>query len=181
MSDKNLQCVHSLLNSALCLGGIMDSAWTIILATTQQLVEILNLPDPVTGASQSHMVASKATHTRKNSSHNINISANSTSELPALGAMLSQLFEASNHLEDAALHCVIRSLCQVSEETLEQASRHGLSKSVFRNDAHLYPISKVWSEEEHAAVRLQLLSQPSSNSHPIFSLPPSSRLCRWAL
>lgn len=34
---KHLQGVHMLLNSALCLGALMDSGWTLIIATCQQV------------------------------------------------------------------------------------------------------------------------------------------------
>lgn len=43
VDDKNLRCVHTLLNTSLCLGGMMDSAWFMILSTAQKLSAILQL------------------------------------------------------------------------------------------------------------------------------------------
>lgn len=37
VSSKHLQCVHILLNSALCLGPQMDTGWNLIIATCQQV------------------------------------------------------------------------------------------------------------------------------------------------
>lgn len=43
------------------------------------------------------------------------------SELPVLSTMLSQLFESSQHLDEASLHCLIDALCQMSQEAMELA------------------------------------------------------------
>lgn len=37
ISSKHLQCVHILLNSALCLGSYMDTGWNLIISTCQQV------------------------------------------------------------------------------------------------------------------------------------------------
>jgi hypothetical protein len=37
VSDKNLQCVHILFNTALCLGGTLGPSWRPILSSMQQV------------------------------------------------------------------------------------------------------------------------------------------------
>ena len=36
VTEKNLQCLHTLLNTAICLGGVLStSAWMLIMPTVQ--------------------------------------------------------------------------------------------------------------------------------------------------
>jgi hypothetical protein len=48
------------------------------------------------------------------------MTASVASELPALGAMLAQVFEMTRTLDDRSLQHVVGALCQQSEVTLEQ-------------------------------------------------------------
>ena len=189
VSAKHLQCVHILLNSALCLGPQMDTGWNLIIATCQQvwgrargsggagagagawnlltwllktatrplphcttsvplrrprpfhsmllnpqLVSILDLPDPTTGKSQGSFAtggsggggggvsssSGRRGHRRTNSGSYVAMTASVASELPALAAMLAQVFEMTRTLDDRALQHVVGALCQQSEATLEQ-------------------------------------------------------------
>lgn len=61
-------------------------------------------------------------HRRTSSGNHITMTSSVASELPALGAMLAQLFEISRTLDDRSLMYLVQALCQQSEATLELVS-----------------------------------------------------------
>jgi len=161
MHDKNLQCVHILLNSALCLGPLLDTAWPLVINTMHMLVAVLDFPNPTTGSAQTHFspppnaggggAGRRLGHRRSNSGSGLNhvgsaaVSPTNASELPTLGAMLAQLFEMSRNLEDAHLMHLVAALCQQSEATLQQmAMSQSVTASIYRHNAHVFPVSKLF-------------------------------------
>ena len=50
LSQKNLQCMRSLLGVVQCHGGVLGSAWYLVLSTLQHLVDILNLKPTSSGS-----------------------------------------------------------------------------------------------------------------------------------
>lgn len=162
INDKNLQCVHILFNSALCLGALLDTAWPLVINTIHLLVGILDFPNSATGGTQAHFTPQPAGsgasstgrrpgHRRSSSGSNLNpggvaVTAAAASELPALGAMLAQLFEMSRNLSDESLMHLVPALCAQSEMTLQQmAVSQSVTASIYRHNAHLFPVSKLFA------------------------------------
>lgn len=112
LTVKNLQCMRALLLLAHCHGSILGTAWHLVLTTLQHLAWILGLK-PSTGGSL------KAGKTAADS--NAMLTTAVMADLPVLSAMLSRLFESSQHLDDVALHHLIDALCKLSHEAMELA------------------------------------------------------------
>ncbi|EGD78983.1 hypothetical protein PTSG_01954 [Salpingoeca rosetta] len=160
VSNKNLHAVHILLNSALCMGNMMESSWDLIVSTIQQIVAILDLDGgeqpPRSGHIRKPSLTSATTrkghrcvcarecaHMRTGSETVVAISGSTASELPALSAMLAQLFQITHTMSDEALGYLMAALWHQSEATLEQVSLAGVNHVVFRHDAFLFPVSKL--------------------------------------
>ncbi|PFX29349.1 Protein MON2-like [Stylophora pistillata] len=112
LTAKNIQCMRSLLSLAHCHGGILGTAWHMVLTTLQHLTWILGLK-PSTGGTLKAMPASEAP--------NLVITQAMMAELPVLAAILSRLFETSKYLDDVALHHLVDALCRLSSTSMEQA------------------------------------------------------------
>ena len=113
LTAKNIQCMRSLLAVAHCHGGILGTAWHLVLTTLQHLVWILGLK-PSSGGT---LKASQNTTEGSNAVITTAVMA----DLPILSAMLSRLFESSQYLDDVALHHLIDALCKLSAESMELA------------------------------------------------------------
>lgn len=118
LTVKNLQCMRALLLLAHCHGSILGTAWHLVLTTLQHLAWILGLK-PSTGGSL------KAGRTAADS--NAMLTTAVMADLPVLSAMLSRLFESSQHLDDVALHHLIDALCKLSQEAMELAYTNRVS------------------------------------------------------
>eukprot|EP00049_Salpingoeca_infusionum_P004411 m.78965 g.78965 ORF g.78965 m.78965 type:complete len:1623 (-) comp12550_c1_seq1:258-5126(-) len=153
VTRKNLQCIHVLLNSALCLGDLLGSAFKSVISTLQQLVAILDIPHDVQGSFRSSAASNVQTavpqagrrsrHRRTSSGHFVSMTSSIASELPALGAMLSQLFEITHNFSDATLQHLITCLCAQSEFTLDCVVTAKQSHPIFRHDAFTFPVEKL--------------------------------------
>eukprot|EP00043_Microstomoeca_roanoka_P001504 m.33096 g.33096 ORF g.33096 m.33096 type:complete len:1605 (-) comp10854_c0_seq2:417-5231(-) len=151
ITNKNLNAVHILLNSALCMGNMMGSGWDLIISTIQQVVAVLDLDADVDSQRTSKHIrkpslttaASKRTHRRTSSGTALSVNTTSTSELPALGAMLAQLFQVTHTLDDEALNHLMTALWRQSENTLEKVSVAGVNHVIFRHDAFAFPVMKL--------------------------------------
>lgn len=122
LTAKNLQCMRALLSLAHCHGSILGSAWHLVLTTLQHLVWILGLK-PSTGGSL------KAG--RSAADPNAVLTNAVMADLPVLSAMLSRLFESSQHLDDVALHHLIDALCKLSHEAMELAYSNRVCSKYF--------------------------------------------------
>ncbi|VDI56064.1 Hypothetical predicted protein, partial [Mytilus galloprovincialis] len=113
LTAKNIQCMRSLLSVAHCHGGILGTAWHLVLTTLQHLVWILGLKPSSGGTLKSSQNTTE--------SSNAVITTAVMADLPVLSAMLSRLFESSQYLDDVALHHLIDALCKLSAESMELA------------------------------------------------------------
>ncbi|KAK7101826.1 protein MON2 homolog [Littorina saxatilis] len=113
LTAKNIQCMRALLSLAHCHGGILGTAWHLVLATLQHLVWILGLKPSNGGSLKAGQQITEATSTV--------ITTAVMADLPVLSAMLSRLFESSQYLDDVALHHLIDALCKLSTESMEVA------------------------------------------------------------
>ncbi|XP_060551977.1 protein MON2 homolog isoform X2 [Ruditapes philippinarum] len=111
LTAKNIQCMRSLLAVAHCHGGVLGTAWHLVLTTLQHLVWILGLK-PSSGGS---LKASQPDST------GAVITTAVMADLPVLSSMLSRLFESSQYLDDVALHHLIDALCKLSAESMDLA------------------------------------------------------------
>eukprot|EP00730_Choanoeca_flexa_P004338 TRINITY_DN11663_c0_g1_i1.p1 TRINITY_DN11663_c0_g1~~TRINITY_DN11663_c0_g1_i1.p1 ORF type:complete len:1268 (+),score=326.03 TRINITY_DN11663_c0_g1_i1:194-3805(+) len=157
VDKKQLQVVYVVLNSALCLGPLLESAWQPLIVLMQELVAILDLPHPdklrtsATAAPRVLATPTKRSHRRSNSNSTssssggfLTISASVAAEVPALGAMLAQIFEMCHNLDDAALQHLVSALCQQSERTMDLISTStSVTHTLFRNEAYLFAVVQL--------------------------------------
>eukprot|EP00040_Diaphanoeca_grandis_P018250 m.95863 g.95863 ORF g.95863 m.95863 type:complete len:1511 (+) comp26850_c1_seq1:214-4746(+) len=150
VSDKNLHCVHALTNTALCLGGVMDDGWRLVMVTLQQLVALVNPPNPVSG--MGHGVLGSAARKvqrghghRRTGSGTLTLAplAGQAAEIMAIGSLMQQLFESSRQLDNAGLEFIMQAACAVSEKTLEILPTASVNSAIFQNNAHLFPVVKI--------------------------------------
>ncbi|XP_046370442.2 protein MON2 homolog isoform X2 [Haliotis rufescens] len=113
LTAKNIQCMRALLSVAHCHGGILGTAWHLVLTTLQHLVWILGLKPSSNGSLKAGQQISE-------SSTSV-ITTAVMADLPVLSAMLSRLFESSQYLDDVALHHLIDALCKLSTESMDLA------------------------------------------------------------
>ncbi|XP_067683321.1 protein MON2 homolog [Haliotis asinina] len=113
LTAKNIQCMRALLSVAHCHGGILGTAWHLVLTTLQHLVWILGLKPSSNGSLKAGQQISE-------SSTSV-ITTAVMADLPVLSAMLSRLFESSQYLDDVALHHLIDALCKLSAESMDLA------------------------------------------------------------
>ncbi|KAJ8301798.1 hypothetical protein KUTeg_020785 [Tegillarca granosa] len=125
LTAKNIQCMRALLSVAHCHGGILGTAWHLVLTTLQHLVWILGLKPSSGGSLKVSQQISEGT--------NAVITTAVMADLPVLSAMLSRLFESSQYLDDVALHHLIDALCKLSSEALELAYSNRVSTVHFSN------------------------------------------------
>ncbi|KAG1680890.1 Protein MON2 [Nymphon striatum] len=176
LTAKNLQCMRSLLSMAHCHGGIVGSAWHLVLTTLQHLVWILGLK-PSTGGS---LKAGRA-----NEGPNAVITTAVIADLPVLSSMLSRLFESSQlvpiddqfklqyyritsniisllfsfrYLNDVALHHLIDALCKLSTECMEMAYSNRASI-----EPSLFAIAKLLETGLVNLSRIEVLWKPVTN------------------
>jgi hypothetical protein len=144
LTAKNIQCMRAILNVTHCHGGILGSAWHMVLTTLQHLVWILGLK-PSTGGSLK--VAQQASDCP-----NAVITTAVMADLPVLSAMLSRLFESSQYLNDVALHHLIDALCKLSSEAMELAYSN--------REPSLFAVAKLLETGLVNLPRVQVLWKP---------------------
>eukprot|EP00056_Hartaetosiga_gracilis_P011474 m.174427 g.174427 ORF g.174427 m.174427 type:complete len:1780 (+) comp13506_c0_seq1:12-5351(+) len=148
INSKHVQCVHILLNSALCMGEMMNQSWEIIVSMLQQLVALFDLSGSGVGHTRKHIrsssnSSSQKKHRRTSSATTLSLTSSSASELPALEVMMSQLFEITPTFSDSALGHFISALCHQSESTLDQIATAALHHPLFKHNAYLFPVKKL--------------------------------------
>jgi hypothetical protein len=130
ITAKNLQCVRCLLGVVHCHGGVLGSAWYLVLNTLQHLTDILNLKAASNGSfkapgvSESGMAKPSA--------------SGAVVDLSIVASMLSRLFEPSRFLGEQALLSLLDALCRLSSEVLEGAANAFQAK-----DPSLFPAAKL--------------------------------------
>ncbi|CAH1783969.1 unnamed protein product [Owenia fusiformis] len=142
LTAKNIQCMRAILSVTHCHGGILGSAWHLVLTTLQHLTWILGLK-PSTGGSL------KAGGQPSDGSNAV-ITTAVMADLPVLSSMLSRLFESSQYLDDVALHHLIDALCKLSTECMEMAysnrepSLFAVAKLLETGLVNLFRVDVLW-------------------------------------
>lgn len=162
LTAKNLQCMRSILGLAHCHGGILGTAWHLILTTLQHLVWILGLK-PSTGGSL------KAG--RVSDGPNAVITTAVMADLPVLSSMLSRLFESSQYLDDVALHHLIDALCKLSQESMELAYTN--------REPSLFAVAKLLETGLVNLSRVDVLWRPITNHLLEVSQHPHIKMREW--
>ncbi|XP_078340585.1 protein MON2 homolog isoform X4 [Crassostrea virginica] len=147
LTAKNIQCMRSLLSVAHCNGGVLGTAWHLVLTTLQHLVWILGLK-PSSGGSL------KASQQISDSSNAV-ITTAVMADLPVLASMLSRLFESSQYLDDVALHHLIDALCKLSCESMELAYTN--------REPSLFAVAKLLETGLVNLHRVEVLWRPVTN------------------
>lgn len=164
LTAKNLQSMRALLSLAHCHGGILGTAWHLVLTTLQHLVWILGLK-PSTGGSL------KAGRTTADS--NAVITTAVMADLPVLSAMLSRLFESSQYLDDVALHHLINALCKLSHEAMELAYSN--------REPSLFAVAKLLETGLVNMSRVEVLWRPVTNHLLEVCHHPHIRMREWGV
>ncbi|XP_043493036.1 protein MON2 homolog isoform X1 [Polistes fuscatus] len=164
LTAKNLQCMRALLSLAHCHGSILGSAWHLVLTTLQHLVWILGLK-PSTGGSL------KAG--RSAADPNAVLTNAVMADLPVLSAMLSRLFESSQHLDDVALHHLIDALCKLSHEAMELAYSN--------REPSLFAVAKLLETGIVNLSRVEVLWRPLTNHLLEVCQHPHIRMREWGV
>ncbi|XP_050085365.1 protein MON2 homolog [Anopheles aquasalis] len=163
LTAKNLQCMRSVLHLAHCHGSILGSSWHIVLTTLQHLAWILGLK-PSTGGS---LQAVQKPPTDANSITQV------MTDLPVLSTMLSQLFEASQYLDDVALHHLIDALCKLSHEAMELAYNN--------REPSLFAVAKLLETGLVNLSRIEVLWRPLTNHLLEICQHPHIRMREWGV
>ncbi|XP_014213732.1 protein MON2 homolog isoform X2 [Copidosoma floridanum] len=164
LTVKNLQCMRALLLLAHCHGSILGTAWHLVLTTLQHLAWILGLK-PSTGGSL------KAGRTAADS--NAMLTTAVMADLPVLSAMLSRLFESSQHLDDVALHHLIDALCKLSQEAMELAYTN--------REPSLFAVAKLLETGLVNLPRVEVLWRPLTNHLLEVCQHPHIRMREWGV
>ncbi|XP_020288600.1 protein MON2 homolog isoform X3 [Pseudomyrmex gracilis] len=164
LTAKNLQCMRALLSLAHCHGDILGSAWHLVLTTLQHLVWILGLK-PSTGGS---LKAGRTT-----TDPNAVLTNAVMADLPVLSAMLSRLFESSQHLDDVALHHLIDALCKLSHEAMELAYSN--------REPSLFAVAKLLETGLVNLPRVEVLWRPLTNHLLEVCQHPHIRMREWGV
>lgn len=164
LTAKNLQCMRALLSLAHCHGGILGTAWHLVLTTLQHLVWILGLK-PATGGSL------KAGRTTADS--NAVITTAVMADLPVLSQMLSRLFESSQYLDDVALHHLVDALCKLSHEAMELAYSN--------REPSLFAVAKLLETGLVNLPRVEVLWRPLTNHLLEVCQHPHIRMREWGV
>ncbi|XP_071961451.1 protein MON2 homolog isoform X3 [Antedon mediterranea] len=132
LTAKNIQCMRAILSVAHCHGGILGTAWHMVLTTLQHLAWILGLKPSAGGSLKVSGAAETA---------NSVITTAVMGELPILSAMLSRLFESSQYLDEVALHHLIDALCKLSTESMEIAYANKVTRG--DKEPSLFAVAKL--------------------------------------
>nr|XP_022302198.1 protein MON2 homolog isoform X2 [Crassostrea virginica] len=155
LTAKNIQCMRSLLSVAHCNGGVLGTAWHLVLTTLQHLVWILGLK-PSSGGSL------KASQQISDSSNAV-ITTAVMADLPVLASMLSRLFESSQYLDDVALHHLIDALCKLSCESMELAYTNRVLYFSWDAEPSLFAVAKLLETGLVNLHRVEVLWRPVTN------------------
>ncbi|CAH8519539.1 unnamed protein product [Heterobilharzia americana] len=154
LTAKHLQAAHAVLATAHSHGNVLDSSWSIVLTTIQNLVWMLGLkiepsaklffksvqePSRSSKASEntnfvntSSEIVSSSNHGSTQTSMTTHVSI--SSELNSLSSMLTQIFVQSS-LNVNALDSLITALCRLSSDTLEAVKNN--------REPSQFPIAKM--------------------------------------
>ncbi|XP_063438367.1 protein MON2 homolog isoform X1 [Mytilus trossulus] len=152
LTAKNIQCMRSLLSVAHCHGGILGTAWHLVLTTLQHLVWILGLKPSSGGTLKSSQNTTE--------SSNAVITTAVMADLPVLSAMLSRLFESSQYLDDVALHHLIDALCKLSAESMELAFSNRGFYFAWDIEPSLFAVAKLLETGLVNLSRVEVLWRP---------------------
>ncbi|XP_070557537.1 protein MON2 homolog isoform X2 [Ptychodera flava] len=162
LTAKNLQCMRAILSVAHCHGGILGTAWHLVLSTLQHLTWILGLK-PASGGSLKVGGAADGP--------NAVITTAVMAELPVLSAMLSRLFESSQYLDDVALHHLVDALCKLSSESMELAYAN--------REPSLFAIAKLLETGLVNLPRIEILWSPVTGHLLEVCQHPHLRMREW--
>ncbi|XP_011631155.1 LOW QUALITY PROTEIN: protein MON2 homolog [Pogonomyrmex barbatus] len=164
LTAKNLQCMRALLSLAHCHGSILGSAWHLVLTTLQHLVWILGLKPSTGGSLKAGRTAADPNAVLTNAV---------MADLPVLSAMLSRLFESSQHLDDVALHHLIDALCKLSHEAMELAYSN--------REPSLFAVAKLLETGLVNLPRVEVLWRPLTNHLLEVCQHPHIRMREWGV
>jgi len=170
LTAKNIQCMRTILNLAHCHGAYMNTAWQLLLTTLQHLVWILGL----TPTSSGQLKPSKRSGNDGGASTNNTVLTTAVlGDLPVLSNMLTRLFEASQNLDDVALHHLINALCSLSVEAMDSA----YSSSV--KEPSLFAVAKLLETGLVNMERIEILWRPVTGHLLEVCQHPNAILREW--
>lgn len=169
LTYKSLQSMRTLLTLSNCYGAYMSTAWQLILTTLQHLVWILGL-EPVAGG---QLRPGTRSSNDGNASSGPVLTTAVLSDLPVLSTMLSELFEASKHLDDVALHHLINALCSLSVEAMDTAFNANVK------EPSLFAVAKLLETGLVNIDRIEILWRPVTGHLLEVCQHPNAILREW--
>nr|CAB3263902.1 protein MON2 homolog [Phallusia mammillata] len=151
LTAKNVQCMRTILNLAHCHGAHMNTAWQLLLTTLQHLVWILGLKPTTNGQLKP---SSRQSGDGNTTPTNTVLTTAVLGDLPVLSNMLTRLFEASQNLDDVALHHLINALCSLSIEAMDTAYNNAVK------EPSLFAVAKLMETGLVNMDRIEILWRP---------------------
>ena len=169
LTAKNVQCMRTILSFAHCYGAYINTAWQLILTTLQHLVWILGLKPDSSGQL-------KANTRSGGDSTTVTSTVLTTAvlgDLPILTNMLTKLFEASQYLDDVALHHLINALCSLSIESMDAAYNSNIK------EPSLFAVAKLLETGLVNMKRIEILWRPVTGHLLEVCQHPNGLLREW--
>ena len=170
LTAKNVQCMRTILNLAHCYGAYINTAWQLILTTLQHLVWILGLKPDCNGQLKTN------TRSGGDSTNSVSSTVLTTAvlgDLPILSNMLTRLFEASQNLDDVALHHLINALCSLSIEAMDAAYSSNVK------EPSLFAVAKLLETGLVNMERIEILWRPVTGHLLEVCQHPNVMLREW--
>ena len=169
LTAKNVQCMRTILNFAHCYGAYVNTAWQLILTTLQHLVWILGLKPDSTGQLKANTRSGGDSGTVASTV----LTTAVLGDLPLLTNMLTKLFEASQLLDDVALHHLINALCSLSIESMDAAYNSNIK------EPSLFAVAKLLETGLVNMERIEILWRPVTGHLLEVCQHPNGLLREW--
>lgn len=137
----------------LYLGALLENSWRHIFAVMQQLVQIVNPPNPDSGLGHAQIPGVTRQTTRSSGTGGVSghkrgdsggsVGAGQAHEIITLGSLMAQLFDSSQLIGDSGLGYIVQALIDQSEHTLSSLGGANQNRALLRNQAHLFPVVKL--------------------------------------
>ncbi|KAF2401313.1 endosomal peripheral membrane protein-like protein [Trichodelitschia bisporula] len=112
LSSRNLLCLRALLNLAIALGPTLDTSWNIVFETLQQADKVMSASGARTTTPRE---IRPSLQTPTQSSTDVSFQQIMGSEVTAIQAAASRLFESTVDFPNEAFVCVLEALCRIMD------------------------------------------------------------------
>ena len=135
LQAKHIQALKTMFNIAHCLGGILGSAWHVVLKTVTDLDQVMQLAGVKASSSSASSYAPQH--------QGMAIDGVDRDELMILASAMQLLFETTCNLDDAAVHHVILALGDLSLGSLAATSSSGDDRGLLGTGSPSFALFKL--------------------------------------